>query len=310
MSLKESMDAYVKGLEKASNIFVEQNPDHIIAPMLGSVPFIDVMHIINSDFDVQKVNYMPASSQINEVNKVMNIWMNNFLDDVVSPENPTKIMGIDEIVSGSSAIRVYRAITGAICQKKKRMTTDTLSRFYTTDNKEFENAIKYFDALSLSKNFAFLSTLAGEQRNGLYLEDKNLLTQRQNELAKIVKSYFEELITYKGIGIEDSKLEVDSNKKRTKEYHELRENGDIIPVPVKAILTMDKPHLCPAKYEVINTNQQYVKFSPRIDRFEVTKQYVQFLTEVAKLSGQNPNNVYPVNMNKILRDSKYLSSAN
>lgn len=308
MSLKEAMNAYVQGLDEASDLFVDIDPDYIIAPMMGSVPFIDVMHIVNPDFDVEKVNYMPASSQISDVNKVMTGWMSNFLDDVVTPENPIKIMGIDEVVSGSSATRVYRAINGEINNKKKRLTSEVLSKFYTADNDEFENAVKYFDSLSDSKYFAFLSTLAKEQRTGRYLNDDNLLITRQNQLADIVRTYFDKSIQYQGIGIEDSKIEVDSNKKRNKAYKEIRATGGIIPVSVKAILTMDKPHLCPAKYEQVEAKdpRKYTKFSPRVSGFEVTKSYVNFLTEVARISGKNPNNVHPVNMKKILDSSKYL----
>ena len=44
MALIDSLKAYETGLRTAADIIVKENPDIIIAPMMGAVPFIDVMH--------------------------------------------------------------------------------------------------------------------------------------------------------------------------------------------------------------------------------------------------------------------------
>ncbi len=306
MNFREALVDFKRGMAEAAEIFHESSPDAIIAPMMGSVPFIDAMHIVGEDFDPQKVFYMPASSGIAQVQLVMRDWMGNFLDEVVDEDHGIHLMGIDEVVSGSSATRVYRAITDALRSKRKQLTSDVLQGFQTPDTAEFRQAVAHFDALSDSENYEFLTSVAQNQARGRYLEDRDLFLSQKRELVDRVKAHFAKAITYRGVGIQDQKME-HRNMRRTRQYQAIREEGGIIPVGVDSILTMDKPQLCPAVYRPAKEPGHYTRFSPVVGGFEVTPAYVRLLNDLAQLSGKNPEEVAPVNMPRILESARFLS---
>lgn len=316
MALEDSLKAYVDGLVKASDIFVEKSPDLIIAPMMGSVPFIDVIHILNDDFEVNNVYYMPASSSLPDVNKIMATWMKNFLDSNLRANKPTKLMGIDEVVSGSSSTRVYRAITHALENKKKEFVSTYLFSLASPDEKVFKTAAIEIDALTNSQHYGLISQIAEEQCKEVYELDRNLAITRQNQVKKILQDYFKDAFTYVGIGIEDDKLER-KGKSRSHQYLEIRESGGIIPIPIKAILTMDKPDLCPVQFKQVYDKNKcdraiaIVEPSdyenvPEIGGFNISPKYINFLSTVAREGGKNPDNISPINMKRIMESSKYL----
>lgn len=301
MTLIDSLKAYEEGLRKASEIIVETSPDYIIAPMMGAVPFIDVMHILNDSFDPEKVYYMPASSHIADVSGIMKNWMKNFLKKNVTPEKPVILVSIDEVVSGNSAVRVSRSIDEAINQRNKELVSIVLQTFNVTDNDAFEGAANYLNQLTDSKNYDFFSQLITDKRDGVFQKDMPTLRTSRNLLTSLVRDYFENHIRCVGLGIEDSK----ATDRRNKEYKELIETKRMVPVPVKTILTMDHPKLCPAVYKQI-ADKGHVRFSPEVDRFEVSQEYIIFLQNIAKIAGRNPNLVAPINMGRILESSDYL----
>ena len=308
MAFIDSLIPFVKGLSEASEIVVDENPDYFIAPMMGAVPFIDVMHILNEDFDVSKVHYMPASSHVVDAKSVMSNWMDNFLAKNVAVDSPVKMIGIDEIVSGSSATRVYRAVTQAINRKRRELVSQTLLGFNINDIDTFENAVKQFDRISDSEYFDFLSHIMGARKRGTYSSDQKQLVKDQKQLREIVKNHFNSHISYVSIGIEDSKLGTET-RPRQKQYLELRKNGAIIPVSVEAIISMDKPDLCPARYKPLTERQNargHVCYSPVVENFLVTDSYLTLLEDIAKVSGKNPEKISPVNMRRILESSDFL----
>src|SRR3989338_9557832 len=109
MANKKQIISYIDAMIKASEIIKRENPDYLIAPLMGSVPFVDVMNIVSNDFDNSRVFYLPSSSRIHNVNEVIRSWYFNFLKDkTIFPEFFPKIMGIDEVVSGHSVIRGFK----------------------------------------------------------------------------------------------------------------------------------------------------------------------------------------------------------
>ena len=76
--------SYVDAMANASEIIRVENPDFVVAPMLGSIPFIDAMTIIDKDFDPTRVVYMPASSHLPDVNDIMKDWLKNFLNQKIT----------------------------------------------------------------------------------------------------------------------------------------------------------------------------------------------------------------------------------
>jgi len=122
MANRKQLTSYADAMGKASDIIRGENPDFLVSPMLGSVPFIDAMAIVDEDFDASRVVYMPASSRIDKVNNVIKGWYGNFLDDTVDfPYEMPKVMGIDEVVSGASVIRCLKSIDSAVKKKKAKI---------------------------------------------------------------------------------------------------------------------------------------------------------------------------------------------
>ena len=308
MAFIDSLIPFVKGLGEASEIIVDKNPDYFIAPMMGAVPFIDVMHILNDDFEVSKVHYMPASSHVVDAKRVIGNWMDNFLDQNVTIDSSVKLMGIDEVVSGSSATRVYRAVNQAINRKRKALVSQTLLGFDINDQEAFENAVKQFDRTSDSEYFNFLSHIMGSRKRDVYKANPEQLVEDQKRLREIVKDHFNHHISYVSIGVEDAKLGTES-KPRQRQYLEICKDGGIIPVSVKAIISMDKPDLCPARYKPLPERQGvrgHICYSPVVEDFLVTDDYLTLLEDIARVAGKNPDNISPVNMRRILQSSKFL----
>jgi len=234
--------------------------------------------------------------------------MDNFLAKNVTVDSPVKMIGIDEVVSGSSATRVYRAVNQAINRKKRELITGTLFGFDINDQEKFKNAVKQFDRISDSENFDFLSHIMGSRKRDVYSSNPEQLINDQKKLREIVKNHFANHISYVSIGVEDSKLGTEA-RPRQREYLGLRENGDVIPVSVEAIISMDKPNLCPARYKLLSEKQGvrgHVCYSPVVEDFLVTDAYLTLLENIAKIGGKNPEKISPVNMRRILESSNFL----
>ncbi|MFH0700809.1 MAG: hypothetical protein V2A62_00060 [Candidatus Woesearchaeota archaeon] len=303
MALLDSLGPFEKGMSRAAEIFIGSKPDIILAPMMGSVPFIDCMHIVNEEFETDKVYYMPASSGIENIQQIMRLWMANFLDEIARLDQPVRIMGIDEVVSGNSSLRVHKAITEEVDKKKRDSITRILNGFNIYDSTAFQKAASDFDGWTGYRHHDFLENLVQEQMTGL-AERMERVRELRRDLLTRIKEYTRGLLSYKSIGIEDAKAE----GKRNRQYLQLVESGLIIPVGVEAIVSMDKPNLCPAKYKKIADKSEVIRYSPIVEGFVVTPQYLDFLHNIATLSGKNPEQVSPVNLNRILESSKYLTS--
>lgn len=115
----EEFERFAKGIKKASDILKSNNPDYIFAPLSGSVPFIDMFYILDRHFDLGKVEYPPNSSRFKDREGIISKWYGNFLNKNYHVK-PIKIFCIDEVVSGSSAIKGYDEFQKALYNFKKR----------------------------------------------------------------------------------------------------------------------------------------------------------------------------------------------
>ncbi|MEA3329577.1 MAG: hypothetical protein U9Q06_02425 [Nanoarchaeota archaeon] len=304
--MNDNLKSYADAMMDASSIITQLNPDFIVAPMLGSIPFIDAMAIVDSNFDPTKVVYMPASSRIKEINNVMKNWYTNFLEDIVDfPYEFPRIVGIDEVVSGSSVTRCMNAVDIASNRIRRGLKQKLMARLHSKNPEVSLKAISDVDVLTNSNYASEFSEMSDSIRNGDYLRDKD----KARENSKFVKSVIEDKLNlefkYLTIGVEDSK-----NSQKQKQYADLKLEGRILPVEVQSIITMDNPKFCPARYQRLPNvrSNSYVGYSPTIQDFVVTPEYIDFLSSLAAYIGKDPDKVHPVNMNAILNSSKYLGS--
>jgi len=305
-TMDKKLVSYVDAMYGASEVIDTEKPDHLVAPMTGSVPFIDVMAIVNPDFDVSKVVYMPASSRIENIGDIIKTWYYNFLSDAIDfPNHFPKIMGIDEVVSGNSLVHCFKHIDRATNKKRSELRQDLVERLHTPSHPVSASALRDADMLTRNQYAPELSEMKKRILNRVYESNRELAKKNSKEFVEIVKGALESKIVYSSMGIEDSKNE----GKRNSAYRDLRELGRVNPISVESILTMDKPDLCPIRFEELEKkkDRNYVAFSPKVKDFLVTPQYVDFLRDIARYIGKNPDEVSPVNMAAILDSSKYLN---
>ena len=120
LKLNESIDleSLVKGFKKASDILRMEKPNFIFAPVSGSVPFIDIFNIIDRHFRLDSVVYMPNSSRFEKREELMKEWYSKFYD-LNEVGEPIKIVCVDEVLSGSSAVVGYKQFQRSIEERAR-----------------------------------------------------------------------------------------------------------------------------------------------------------------------------------------------
>jgi len=299
------LGSYVDAMVAAAHIINLENPDFIVAPMLGSVPFIDAMNIVDRDFDPTKVVYMPASSKIAKVHQVIRGWYTNFLADVVrSPDFFPKILGIDEVVSGSSVTRCFKGVDEACDMARRNIRQSLMEQFCSDDKSQLSGALRDLDLITDNRFAAELGKLRNKYDDSQ--PDESTLKEDSRTVREITKTGLSQKLVYRTIGIEE-----DRELPRHNTYEEAKSAGRISPVSIRHILTMDKPGFCPPQFEELDLKKDGMTrygsaFSPKVQNFVVTSGYIAFLRDLAAYVGKNPDSAAPVNMGSILTSSKYL----
>ncbi len=252
-----TIEAMVKAFEKAARFLQEEEPDCIIAPMFGAVPFIDILNIVDENFPNHKVEYVPASNKVHRLRQVLRGAFMNIID-AYAPHGG-KFISLDEVVSGNSLVRVYKQFSAARMQHANRATIDMYGE--TADFRE-PNVSGYRDDL--------------------------------------VKS-----IVYKTVGVVDPKLRR-TGKKMSPEYEALVEQGVVWPVDTEGIVTMDRTEFFPAKYLRETDGDGNKVYSPVVNGFTVSPEYIKFLKQVASIVGKDPDRVTLSNMGKISEAHKWV----
>lgn len=307
--IEDRLESFVEAMYTASNIILEESPDFVLAPMNGSVPLIDAMTIVNSNFDPSKVVYMPASSKIDRVNEVISEWYLNFLkENVKVPCKIPKVVGIDEVVSGGSVVRCLRNIDRAINSERANETQSLVQRLTSPDTQISISAINDVDLLTDNEHSYEFAVIKRKVEEGYYRANPQDAKTILNSVVKIFKSALGQRLSYRTIGLEDSKRE----GRRNKEYCDLKDQRRVVSVGVRTIITMDIPDFCPPRFvEKTNTNERrrnYLRCLPIVKDFYVTPRYLDFLQKLAVHVGRNPHEVNPVNMISILESNRYLPS--
>ncbi|MDP3881747.1 MAG: hypothetical protein Q8Q31_02615 [Nanoarchaeota archaeon] len=298
--------SYVDAMLQAAETFKQLDPDYIVAPMLGSVPFIDAMAIVSQDFDISKVRYMPASSRICDVGKSIQRWYKGFLDDVVdSPHSFPKVMAIDEVVSGASVIRCLANVDEATQRKKRELRQDLVERSHSFENDVALGALRDIDILSENAYASQIAQIREKVLKGSYRDDTRSLHEDSRQIVDFIKGGFSQRLPYTTIGIEDSK----KKDHRNLEYEQAKTAGRVIPVEIEKIITMDNPDYCPVRFETLPEPQGrggYVRFSPKVKDYVLTPVYLGFLQSLARHVGKNPSDVVPATMARVFEANKYV----
>jgi len=116
----EEFESFMKSMKKMSDILRSKKPDYIFAPILGSIPLIDILSIVDRHFQLETVEYPPNSSRFLKREEIIDRWYSNFIKSNYFGKKMS-IVCIDEIISGSSATKGYQEfykILYNFCNKK------------------------------------------------------------------------------------------------------------------------------------------------------------------------------------------------
>ena len=103
---KNEFESFMKAMKRLSDVLRSKKPTFIFAPVVGSVPLIDVLSIMNRHFPLETVEYPPNSSRFLKRQEMMKEWYHNFLNAQYHGES-IDIVCVDEVISGSSAVKGY-----------------------------------------------------------------------------------------------------------------------------------------------------------------------------------------------------------
>jgi len=116
---KEEFDSFVKSMKRMSDVLRSQKPDYVFAPIIGSVPLVDTLSIIDRHFPIENVEYPPNSSRFINREEIIDKWYSKFIDTNYSGDKMS-IICVDEVISGSSASKGYKEFRKVLNQSNKK----------------------------------------------------------------------------------------------------------------------------------------------------------------------------------------------
>ncbi|MFH1972580.1 MAG: hypothetical protein ABIJ18_03835 [archaeon] len=207
----DTIEDFVRALERANQIIEDQKPDCIIAPMFGSVPFIDVMNVINDNFPNEKVQYVPASNKVHRLREVLRSVFENVINNV-APHGGS-FLSIDEVISGNSLKRVYKQFDAARTNYANIKTKEFFGP--SVDFRE-ENVQAYRDAIKDSISYKTIGIVDSKlQREGKELNEtyQSLLEQKI-----VIPIETTQIVTMDRVGFFPAKYRMDKDSEGKRVY--------------------------------------------------------------------------------------------
>ena len=273
--------SFTTGMIKVRDELAKPDLDMILAPMMGAVPLVDALNVIDSGFDNSNVYYVPASSSIESVDPIIARTLANILREKVYVKALTdknySIRSLDEVVGGGSAIRVTRNVHNGIRSFADRTASELMRKA-----KQGDSTCKDYFGVDASLNIP---------------------TKDVPPIHKKISNEIFKKFDYKSIGIEHG-LFAKSGKHRQGTYQQLVNENKVIPIEVERIITMDNPDLCPVQY-IARNDVPYKNFPTIKPNYLVNDQYLQLLAMIAAKAGNNAD-VSPKNLAKIKEHQKYV----
>lgn len=109
----EDFKKFAEGIKRASDILRSKKPTYLFAPVVGAVPFVDLFYIADRHFELGNIEYPPNSSRFKDREEIMAKWYAHFLNSTYAGEN-INIVCVDEVISGSSAVKGYDEFARAL----------------------------------------------------------------------------------------------------------------------------------------------------------------------------------------------------
>lgn len=193
MKNKVNFEDLAKGFRRASDIVRMEKPDYIFVPVAGSVPFVDILNIVDRKFRLDSVLYLPNSSRFASREELMQKWYNQFY---VSNEigEPIKILCIDEVLSGSSAVVGYKQFRKSLDERAKKKANG------------FSQNLEAFEKFKKELNKQIDYRILGIAEKG-YERNHEFKRLQANKLVHIVE--FDDVPTIDNIALNPLRFKID-----------------------------------------------------------------------------------------------------
>ena len=264
----EEVVSLAEGMKKASEIIREFDPDYVLAPITGAIPFIDLINIVDPEFKDLTIEYVPSTSKFENLIELTDDWFYNFLTENHLSGETLKLISVDEVVSGTSAYRNYQRLNKTLERMTKEEMKNMLGLTICRNSKNVEGAVEqYKQMLRDLKDLIVYKTVG--------IQDEKGKNQRRNNKSyrRMLRRGIVKPVDVKSIITMD--------------------NADFCPVMLKF------------SYKKESTGRPF--YLPEIESFNISPEYLGLLQDVAKYVGVDPSTVSPRNMSKISGFTKYLS---
>lgn len=132
---KIDIENLAKGFKKVSDVIRMKNPDYILAPVAGAIPFIDILKIVDRKFADDSVHYLPNSSRFANRDELVSKWFERFYEKNEIGDK-MKIICLDEVVSGTSAINSYMNFKKSLQNRAEKKTKGLENELGARENYE------------------------------------------------------------------------------------------------------------------------------------------------------------------------------
>lgn len=142
--IPEDMPSFVKSLKNAASTIRMHGPDYIFAPIVGAVPLVDLLCVVDRKFPKEIVEYLPNSSRFRNRTRLMENWYSNFYKEKNLDEK-SKIVCLDEVLSGSSSVCGFNQFQKSLesLAKEKSIGFSNEPQMYEHFLKKLKSQIKY-----------------------------------------------------------------------------------------------------------------------------------------------------------------------
>jgi len=193
-------DALASGMKKSADIIRMEKPDYLFVPVAGSVPFVDMLTIVDRKFRLDNVLYLPNSSRFGNREQLMQEWYSKFYEANEIGE-PIKIMCIDEVLSGSSAVVGYKQFKISLNERARKKANG------------FVQDLKAFEAFERKLNNGIEYKLLGMVEKGYNRNPE--FTRLQNQgIVHLVE--FDDIPTIDNVALNPLRFKVDRIQKNNR----------------------------------------------------------------------------------------------
>jgi len=217
MVYKQSqLESFVNGFCKVDERIKSINHDFIMAPLMGAIPFIDTLAIINKNLNLNEVEYPPSTSRFENLGELLTDWYSNFLKENYIEGEKLKLIFIDEVVSGASAIRDHKYINKAL----EKIAESKIKELYIESKREDKSRLHDYKKIltNLKRNIIY-EIIGIEDSSGKEKRNENKYYNRLKKEKIIVPIEVQKIITMDNPAYSPAQLKFSHRNKYSRPFY-------------------------------------------------------------------------------------------